>query len=78
MIIHKKDFGENWPFTIDQVKIKKGKFIIFLKYKNNKYAINGIAKNCDCLPLKESGIWADDPEISGIKKSLTPLFAFLA
>lgn len=78
MIIHKKDFGENWPFTVDQVEIKTDKLSMFIKYKNNEYAINGFAKKHGFLLLGQSGIWADHPEISGIKKSLTPLFAFLA
>lgn len=94
MIIHKKELGENWPFTVDEVEIwvANGAFILLrhemkfthvdgkTKQTSNKivkYAINGIAENQGCLPLTQSNIWADDPEIPGAKKSITPLMEFL-
>lgn len=77
MIINKTQLGENWPFTVDEVEILTKFKGFILKHKKFLYAISGFLEFHSYLPLEQSGIWADDPEMPGVKKSLTPLFEFL-
>lgn len=75
--IHKSDLGDKWPFTVDKVTVFKaydGALIIFCK--KGKYALNGIASGRKKIKIINM-IWLDDPEIPGLKKSLSPVFTYL-
>ena len=77
MIINKKNLGDDWPFTVDEVSIPwQDGFEGCLVYNNNVYALTGSLEIPFLKPLDQSNIWADDPE-TGVKKSLSPLFKFL-
>lgn len=84
MIIKKQEFeksGREWPFLVDELKLDKrmSPFCNHIStfYNGKHYAISGSAETMDCLPLEQSGIWADNPETPGTKKSLTPFFNYI-
>ena len=77
---HKKYKG-TWPFNVDEVAVTRinlsdggPAFSICHEYK--VYAMSGVLEEHGFSPLESAGIWADNPEILGTKKSLSPFFEF--
>lgn len=82
MVINRDDLGDDWPFVVDSVVIKRrGTTALHVRpgppHKIKIYALNGSAKTHLGLPEMDGQIWADNPEIPGTKKSLSPLFRFI-
>ena len=88
MIIKKSNFNFSgkkyrgkWPFTVDQVAILKTKVEEYdafgIIHNFGAFALSGILESYGFAKLEEAGIWADNPEIPGTKKSLTPVFEYL-
>lgn len=85
MIINKTQLGENWPFTVDQVAVATighgtgidSMVCYILVHKFLMFALSGALESHGFGSLIDANIWADDPEMPGVKKSLTPLFEFL-
>ncbi len=74
--IHKDDFGDEWPFTVEDgiVACERGSMVVF-RASGKTYAVNGTARGF----IEEAGyvdfeeIWRDDP--SGIfpKVDISPI-----
>lgn len=92
MIIKKKEFAyskktrQQWPFTVPEVAVvavliqdtKPPEFAYAIVHNWLTYALSGILETQHGLmPLEETGIWANDPDIKGTKKNLTPFFQYL-
>jgi len=67
--ISKTEFGENWAFAVDEGILEcRNKEVVFIA-DGKTYAVNGTAKQSKrYIPIEE--IWADDPNIKGIKKNI--------
>lgn len=75
--INRRDYGPDWPLTVDSAVLCKKYNAIWIEANNKKYALNGRAHAV--LPrfghsfsdLRE--IWADDPNLPGLKISVHQL-----
>lgn len=75
--IHRREYGTNWPLTVDSAVLCKRYSAVWIEVNNKKYALNGRAHAA--LPqfghsfsdLRE--IWADDPNLPGYKISVYQL-----
>lgn len=46
-------------------------------HNKRRFALCGFAERLGYPGIEKSGIWADNPEIPGTKKSLSPVFEYL-
>lgn len=73
IVYHKKDFGEKWPFTVDEVDIYcTGYNEVYIKCSLGIFALNGQAiQNVEKGSIETSKtfkeIWLDDPNAEGFK-----------
>lgn len=70
----KEDYGDAWPFTVDQgiVRCVAPRNEIVFSSGGKAYAVNGTAKAND-LYADIGQIWKDDPTIAGAKISIGPI-----
>ncbi|MBF9252442.1 DUF2511 domain-containing protein [Pontibacter sp. 172403-2] len=72
-IFQASDFGEEWPFTTEEVEVFCDGTAVFIKSEGNIYALNGRAmgqvesKRTDITTKTYEEIWRDNPEIVGTK-----------
>ncbi len=75
-LISKEQLGEGWPFTTEEMHLSclaGGAVVVMDVDTAEMYPVNGVAngqaKRNAMKPL--SDIWLDDPDISGVKISLS-------
>lgn len=75
-----KKYRGQWPFTVDEVAVMRldieGNVCLCIIHEYSSYALSGILENHGLPKLMDSGIWADNLQIPGTKKSLTLFFEF--
>lgn len=73
-MVHKEDYGDAWPFTVDQgvVRCVAPRNEVVFSSGGKAYAVNGTAKAND-LYADIGSIWKDDPMIAGAKVSIGPI-----
>lgn len=73
--VSRDDFGSSWPLTVDSGTLRcegEGGFgAVVINADGTDYAVNGVAKGQGYEPIDP--IWADDPELAGLKVSIGPL-----
>lgn len=68
------NYGDDWPLTVDGGRLwcKQPGAVTFVAPDGTVYAVNGTAKDfnrgADIAP-----IWADDPDVEGLKMDIGPL-----
>ena len=68
------DWGEEWPLTVDSgiVRCEAGTQVVF-EANGETYAVNGTAMTqLPDLPRIDE-IWADSPDIAGLKVDIGPV-----
>lgn len=79
-LITRDDLGEFWPLTVDYGALSCRSAVIggqdiqsvTFRVPNMQYAVNGAAQTHSPFPPIDD-IWADDPEVKGLKIPLKPL-----
>jgi Protein of unknown function (DUF2511) len=72
--ITKKDFGDEWPFTVNEGILECRANAVLFTTQGITYAINGRALSYKVgVDIRESTIWAPNPEIPELKKNLGPI-----
>ncbi len=74
--VSRSELGEEWPLTVDEGVLacdgKDGTGSATFTSGGTKYALNGLAKGKgDGIDIDP--IWAPNPEVSGLKKDISPL-----
>jgi len=75
MEIKKEKFNGNWPFSLAKVQIEKVNFELYVIANNERYALNGYAAQTK-KGKDIDAIWMDDPQIIGVKVSLSDVINF--
>lgn len=72
--VRKEDYGDAWPFTVDQgvVRCVMPKREIVFSSGGKPYAVNGTAK-ANKLYGDIGQIWRDNPAIEGTKIDISPI-----
>jgi len=74
--ITKDDFGDDWPFTVDEGVLagngSGGIGEVIFTVDGVTYAVNGTARGTGKYTEIDE-IWADDPELAGLKKNIGPI-----
>jgi hypothetical protein len=65
--ILKETFEGDWPFTVESGTLGCDKSMIYFTTNGKTYGINGISKKTYPEPDE---IWADNPDIPGLKISI--------
>lgn len=63
--VHKDDFGNSWPLTVDQGIVANRNGAIIFRYEGQEYQLNGIAIAQGYQPIDP--IWKINPENPSIK-----------
>jgi hypothetical protein len=73
--VSRSDFGSSWPLTVDSGTLRcegqKGAGAVVINADGTDYAVNGTAKGQGYADIDP--VWADDPELAGLKISIGPL-----
>ena len=70
-LVFDDDFGDTWPFTVKKGLIINRKSAVLFRYKNEEYALNGVAITMGYKELEP--IWKDNPKIPGTKISISTM-----
>jgi hypothetical protein len=71
--ISSDEFGNEWPLTVDEGIVRcEGAGEVYFTADGTTYSVNGLAMGNSDLPDIDV-IWADDPEISGLKINISPI-----
>lgn len=61
------ELGDEWPLTVDEGIVRcEGAGEVYFEAEGTTYAVNGTAQGASGAPEIDP-IWADDPEIEGVK-----------
>jgi len=79
-LVTRDDMGDVWPLTVDygaldcRASVIDGVTLksVTLRVPNKQYAVNGTAKTHTPFPDIDE-IWADDPDVDGLKIGMGPL-----
>ena len=79
--VTRAEFGSEWPFTIDEGEIScegggDSAEALYFHYDGKTYGLNGMAlmdQDQKVIDLRESGFWAPDPAIPGMKINIDRL-----
>jgi hypothetical protein len=63
--VHKDEFGDSWPLTVDQGIVVNRNGAIIFRYEGQEYQLNGIAIAQGYQPIDP--IWKNNPENPSIK-----------
>lgn len=67
--------GEEWPLTVDEGQIRcPGGGQLVLEVDGTEYALNGLAQGAGYADIDP--IWADDPEVDGLKVDVGWLISY--
>ena len=67
------ELGEDWPLTVDEGIVRcEGAGEVYFEADGTTYAVNGTARGASDAPEIDQ-IWADDPEIKGLKINIGPI-----
>ncbi|WP_417788392.1 DUF2511 domain-containing protein [Stutzerimonas xanthomarina] len=71
-IVTAKEFGENWPFTVDEGRIecREAGALVFV-HGDFEYQLNGVATQQGYTSI--NSIWRWNPDIPGTRISITPI-----
>ena len=70
LLVSRADFGADWPLTVESGVLSCiAPTRLVFEANQQRYAVNGTALG---LPGIDS-IWADEPSVAGVKKSIRPL-----
>ena len=70
--VHARDF-DRWPLTVDEGTLRcEGAGSVTFEAGGQTYAVNGTARGLDAGSDIDI-IWADDPDVDGLKLSIGPL-----
>jgi len=73
LTLKKADFGADWPLTVAEATVVCGKANrLMVESGGTTYYLNGLAKG-DHKWADLFLIWADDPDVPGLKKDMGPL-----
>ncbi len=76
MLITASQFGEDWPFTVDQGTLsctgQDGVGDVLFTVDTVTYAVNGLAQQSGRYADLRA-IWADHPSRPGLKKNIQPI-----
>ena len=72
-----REYRGTWPFAVDEIAAVKVGDAYGLVHEYRLVALSGILETHGFMSLEDTGIWADNPEIPGTKKSLSPFFKLL-
>jgi len=78
--ITKDEYGKDWAFNANEVQLQcfYGGAFVFNFDDDEVYAISGLAKvlakngKVMAVPIEDSGLWKDNPELPGTKINLSP------
>ena len=74
--ISRQDLGKDWPLTVDSGTLHCERVgldaVTFTADDGTTYAVNGAAKGTDEWPDIDR-IWADNPDVKGLKIDIGPL-----
>lgn len=74
--VSRATFGERWPLTVEEGVLacrgSGGVGAVTFTAGNTTYAVNGIAVQ-DGTFTDIKAIWADNPDVAGLKKDIGPL-----
>ena len=75
--IGRADLGDAWPLTVEEGTLACNGSggvgeVFFTAPEGTAYAVNGAAKSNERL-ADVTPIWADNPDINGLKKDIGPL-----
>ncbi|ASK18374.1 DUF2511 domain-containing protein [Halomonas sp. N3-2A] len=71
-LVTKDEFGENWPFTVDEGRIecREAGALVFVRGEF-EYQLNGTASQLGYTSI--NSIWRWNPDIPGTRISITPI-----
>lgn len=71
--VSKAEFGADWPLTVSEGILRcEGAGAVTFEAQDTVYAVNGLAEGLDA-GIEIEPIWADDPELAGLKKNIGSL-----
>lgn len=72
-VMSSADLGNEWPLTVEAGIVRcEGAGEVYFEAEGTIYAVNGTAQGASDAPEIDP-IWADDPEIDGVKISIHPI-----
>ena len=74
MLVDATCFNEDWPLTVTSGVLKCEDSAVIFTSGGRTYAVNGMATTWD-LGVDIDPIWADNPELEGLKINIGPLIA---
>lgn len=73
-LLTRDDFGKDWPLTVNYVVVRcDSQSVIATAPDGKDYAVNGTAQSHHPDLPEIDGIWADDPDVDGLKIDISPI-----
>ena len=69
--ISRSEFGDRWPFTVRQGRLKCDHEAVTFTANGIRYAVNGKAKSRKFDPIES--VWKHNPSIPGTRISIGPI-----